>query len=262
MKIYYLGTCSGTEPMADMHHTSYVIETNGSLYWFDAGENAAHRAYTSGMDILATRAVFISHSHVDHIGGLPNLLFCFEKLISRYGARLKNDNTLKLYLPDKDFSAAVKLIGLGKAAAAKGHLFTLDEKIVSDGVIYEDENVKVSAIHNTHLGEKDEAGWHSFSYLFEAEGKRIVCSGDVKNYSELDEFVLHGCDLLIAETGHHAVAYVVDYSLKNEVKALRFTHHGREILRDREEAEKKAYECSKSGMIDVKICFDGMTEEF
>ena len=80
LKIHYLGTCSGTEPMPDMHHCSLVLETEHGNYWFDAGENCAHRAYTSGIDVLKVRAIFVSHMHIDHIGGLPNLMFTINKV--------------------------------------------------------------------------------------------------------------------------------------------------------------------------------------
>ena len=70
MKIYYLGTCSGTEPMKGTHQTSFVIEIDGALYWFDAGEGCAHTAVTvAGLDITKTEALFISHPHIDHTGG-------------------------------------------------------------------------------------------------------------------------------------------------------------------------------------------------
>ena len=59
-KIHFLGTCSGTEPMPDMHHCSIVMEIGAAIYWFDAGENCSHRAYTTGIDIMKTRALFIS----------------------------------------------------------------------------------------------------------------------------------------------------------------------------------------------------------
>jgi len=68
-----LGSCSGTEPMIDRHHTSIVLEENGRNYFFDAGENAVHTAHTQGIDLTRTRAIFISHSHYDHIGGLTEL---------------------------------------------------------------------------------------------------------------------------------------------------------------------------------------------
>ena len=261
MKVYYLGTCSGTEPMPYMHHTSYVIEVNKSLYWFDAGENSSHRAYTSGLDFLASRAVFISHAHVDHIGGLPNLIFVFHKLNAIYKTPLYNNNTLDLYLPDGSYFEVVKKLGVGYRGSGSKINFNINERVICDGVIYEDENVKVSAYHNKHLGECDETGWHSFSFVLEAEGKRIVCSGDVKDYSELDALPISECDLLIGETGHHKVSRVLDYATENKVKKMRFIHHGREILGDRAAAEKTLAEHSQKTGLDAKICYDGMVEE-
>ena len=39
MKLHILGSCSGTEPMPGRHQTSLALETGGSLYFLDAGEN-------------------------------------------------------------------------------------------------------------------------------------------------------------------------------------------------------------------------------
>ena len=79
IKLTLLGTCSGTEPMPNRHHCSLVFEINGQNYWFDAGENCSHRAYTSGIKVSDVRAVFVSHMHIDHIGGLANLIFTIYK---------------------------------------------------------------------------------------------------------------------------------------------------------------------------------------
>ena len=46
--------------MPERHHQSFVVEVGGLYYWFDAGENCSHRAYTSGIDVTRVCAVFIS----------------------------------------------------------------------------------------------------------------------------------------------------------------------------------------------------------
>ncbi len=260
MKICYLGTCSGTEPIAGMHHCSFVIEIDGLLYWIDAGEGCAYTAHTNGIDVTRTKAIFVTHPHLDHVGGLANLLACIHKIAGRYKKPLACNNTLEIYFPDMNVLEAVKTIAL--AYKNKGFNFILKEHRTVDGVIFEDENIKVSAHHNRHLkndGEND--CWHSFSFLIEAQGRRIVCSGDVKSPSELDIFVKDGADLLIMETGHHKVSDVCEYARDMGVKNLRFNHHGREIIGDREGARAYIDDFAKKNGMDIKLCFDTMTEE-
>lgn len=48
VKIHILGSCSGTEPYADRHHTSVAVETEKGLYWLDAGECNHHLAHEEG----------------------------------------------------------------------------------------------------------------------------------------------------------------------------------------------------------------------
>ena len=72
------------------------------------------------------------------------------------------------------------------------------------------------------FGEDGTNGWHSYSFLIEAEGKRVIYSGDVKSPHDYDCFTENGCDVLIMETGHHKVTDVCDYALENKVKRLLF----------------------------------------
>ena len=260
MKIHYLGTCSGTEPMVGMHHTSLAIETGGVLYWFDAGESCAHTAYTSGMDLTKIRSIFISHPHIDHIGGLANLFACLRKLCGRYKMKLVKDNSVEIFFPGLFVFEGVKRVLLG--IGSEDNLpFRIKENEVFDGLIYEDENIRVSALHNKHLGEDGKEGYHSYSYLIETEGKRIVFSGDVASPSELDGLLEDGCDCLIHETGHHRVSDVCEYAVSKKVGALRFTHHGREIIENRAAMEKVTSDYAKRSPISIKICYDKMTEE-
>ena len=259
MKIYYLGTCSGTEPMVGMHHTSLAIECGDGLYLFDAGENCAHTAYTTGIDLMKMRVIFISHPHIDHIGGLPNLFACLRKIIYRYKLKLYADNSLRVFFPRRGLLESIKTVALGGYDGKFG--FDLIENEMHEGTLYEDGNVRVSAVHNRHFVEEEGQGWLSYSFLIEAEGKKVVFSGDVKEPSELDALLSGGCDLLIHETGHHAVGDVCDYAAKMGAKALRFTHHGRAIIENRPKEESFVREFAERSGISTLICHDGMTEE-
>ncbi len=148
LKFHFLGTLSGTEPFPHMHHSSWVLEANGKNYWFDAGENCVHRAVTSGLDIMNTVALFISHPHLDHIGGMPNLLSCFRKFTVIHNRQLISNNTLQLFFSDPEILKAIKML-----ATVKDHHklpYTLVENDIKDGLIFEDENVRIMALHNAH----------------------------------------------------------------------------------------------------------------
>ena len=246
IKVTFLGTCSGTEPIAGRHHCSIVFEINGIYYWFDAGENCSHAAYTSGIDVQRIRAVFISHMHIDHVGGLANLIFTIRKVSVSRKIPHMNNNSYDVFVPDLEKFAAIRLIA---NAHRKGNGVDIVEHLVSDGVVFEDENIRVSALHNDHLREADTGDWHSYSYLIEAEGKRIVFSGDVHYPHELDPLLEGGCDLLIMETGHHKVADVCEFAKSRGAKKLVFNHHGREILRSVSDAEAVIKICGIDGMI-------------
>ncbi|MBQ9773301.1 MAG: MBL fold metallo-hydrolase [Clostridia bacterium] len=255
-KIYFLGTCSGTEPMEGMHHSSLVIEAGGMLYWFDAGETCSHTAYRMGLDPLQTRAIFLSHMHIDHTGGLANLFFCIHKMISLGKGEAVADNTVDVISPDPDLVTAIKRVACNGRQADESLLFATEQSRTQDGVIYEDENLRVTALHNRHLREDGTNGWHSYSFRIEVDGRRVVHSGDVASVEELTDLLAGGCDLLLMETGHHKVREVCEFAKRHAIPRLRFIHHGREILNDRAAAQGliDSYE------MDVKLAYDGMTE--
>ncbi len=220
MKLHFFGTSSGTEPLPGRHHTSFAIETNDGYYWFDAGETCAYNAHLMGVDLLRTRKVFISHSHMDHIGGLGNLFWYIRKLCTVTG---KNACDVELYLPEPAVWEHTEAILRHTEGDFIKNWEIFPHKI-EDGLLC-DDGIRVSALHNGHL-PANENGYRSFGFLIECEGKRIVYTGDTRGYS--DYAALMPCDILITETGHHRMPDVA-----REVEAggadigtLLFTHHG------------------------------------
>lgn len=241
MKIYFLGTCSGTEPMPDMNHVSFAIEKEGTLYFFDAGENCSRTAHLMGLDLLSIKTIFISHTHMDHVGGLGNLLWHIRKLTKVKKTNPNNEN-IDIYIPNLETYE-----GVWKILKNTEHNFAIDYSMtpnkVADGVIFDDGNLKVTAFHNRHLPKNEVTGeWLSYSYLIECEGKSIVYSGDVFDYSDLDVVIGKYADVLIIETGHNGVDKVYDYTKNKNLGKIYFNHHGREIINNPEQSENKVKE--------------------
>ena len=255
MKLIFLGTCAGTEPMKDRKHSSFVLETAGRLYWFDAGEGCSYTAHNLGLDLLAVHKVVISHTHRDHIGGLGNLLWNIRKLT--YVKKRKQDSdTVEVYIPSMEVWSGLMTV-LRNTEFGDDFDNHLQAFETQDGILFDDGFLRVTAHHNHHIAPKD-GKWRSYSFLLECEGKRIVYSGDVKAYSDFDCLMGDGCDALILETGHFVIQDAWEYARDKNIGKLYFTHNGREILYATEACQEKVRSLWGDRAV---ICYDGMTEE-
>ena len=243
MRLIFLGTSAGFEPIPGHRHTSFVIEHRGRVYWFDAGEGCSYTAHLLGIDLLLVRNIFISHTHMDHVGGLGNLLWNIRKLnmLERDPSRRLGGERIQVFIPNLSVWNGLLRVLAGTESGFKID-FKLEATRYRDGLILEDRDFRVTALHNGHLGvPQNGADWLSYSFLVEANHKRLVYSGDVKDVRDLDPF-LDGCDLLLMEAGHHEVEDICVYLKEagKRVDRLGFIHHGRAILKDPDQEARKA----------------------
>lgn len=256
MKLHFLGTCAGTEPMPGRKHASVAVEVGDRLYWFDAGEGCSYTAHLMGLDLLKIKAVFISHTHMDHVGGLENLFWNMRK-ISRVQKRDAVHGKVDLHIPVPEVWQAMWTV-LRNTEGGFCEAFPIEAKTVKEGVLCDDGVMKVTALHNAHMKSMETDRPLAFSYLLECEGKRIIYSGDVASYEELDPLLGDGLDGLIMETGHNSLEVACKYVNDRKISRVFFTHNCRAIMKDPAWAKQTVQTCIGPN---AYICEDGQTIE-
>ena len=94
---------------------------------------------------------------------------------------------------------------------------------VSEGNVYEDENVKVTFFPTRHCEPMP-----SYAILVEAEGKKLLFTGDMSQWLAKNDFPKYALenetDLLVCEMAHFGREHVEPYMEKVKTKQYVFTH--------------------------------------
>ena len=185
MRILFLGTSHGV-PEGDRRCSSILLEVEDRYYFFDMGTQAIEDLRRRHIPIESVKGVFITHMHGDHTNGLVS----FVDLLSWYF----KDASPRIVLPE---AIGIEVL---RAWLMVNHC-TLREDLefqeTREGMVFNDGVIKVSAVKTQHIDP-------SYAYLIEAEGRRIVITGDLKD-PEIDfplPAVQDRTDLVIAESAH------------------------------------------------------------
>ena len=197
-----LGTVGGPPPRAHRAQFSNLLIVNDALYVLDAGDGVARRIAKAGFNVRDVGTIFITHHHDDHTAGLGTLMSAAwdnqrTKPINVYGPP-RTEDLVKAAVQYFAISAEIRIADGGRTIPI-GQLFFGHD--VGPGVIYQDANIKVTAIENTHFAfhKGPAAGKHkSYSYRFDTPGRVIVFTSDTGPFDSLGEFA-KGADLLVSE---------------------------------------------------------------
>ena len=196
-----LGTRGGPLPTKDRAQSSNLLIVNGTLYLIDAGDGVTRRIVQTGYDFRKVGKIFITHPHSDHDNGLATLLnseweYQRAEPIDIYGGGVEAlvRGAIDYLTPNADIRWSE-----GKKRPMADVFHGHD---VSAGVIYQDANVKVTAVENTHFhfqpGDPAYGKYHSYSYRFDTPDKVVFFTGDTGPSDAVVELA-RGADLYVTE---------------------------------------------------------------
>ena len=251
-RIVILGSSSGM-PSVDRKCSCCVLETPKKSYLFDCGEGVSSSILRYDIDHNKIEAIFITHTHSDHISGLF-LLLQMMYLCGR-------EEPLKLYLPEEAISGVKDFLSLMYLFPEK-FAFDLYFFSINQGVFFESSELLISAYPNQHLMENKEIiekkrlpnKMESFCLEIRCGGKKIVYSGDVGALEDL-EVVTRKANLFITECMHVNLKDLIDLIRKNKVESAILTHIPPEMEGEKDRISKEAL---SSGLPDLKFASDGM----
>jgi ribonuclease BN (tRNA processing enzyme) len=206
-KVTLLGTAGGPPPHLERSQPASLLEVGGKTYLIDAGENVAQQLLRAGGAPQKVNAVFLTHLHWDHTLGLDYLLAT--------GWMMGRREEMPIWGPPGTVelvARATREVQLGEAifrthAENRPNLAGLyrarEIKRDSVDVLFEDGNVSVSAVANTHFARirspRHRYGEDKcYSYRFDTPHGAVVFTGDT-GPSDAVARLAKGASVLVAE---------------------------------------------------------------
>ncbi len=198
-QVVLLGTGTpNAEP--DRSGPALAVVVDGVPYLVDAGPGvvrraaAAHEQGVEGLAVSRLATVFLTHLHTDHTLGLPDLIFTPWVLERELPLRVfgpPGTEAMVRHLSEAYREDILVRVEGSEPANATGYRVEATE--VGEGLVHEDERVRVTAFRVSH------GDWaHAFGYRFETPDRTIVISGDTApTEAVVDQCA--GCDILVHE---------------------------------------------------------------
>ena len=214
MLITTLGTSHGNHTYCRFN-SSTLLEVGDRSYLIDAGEPVNGLMIRSNKPFSALRAVFITHMHEDHVGGLPDLIKALVK-------RAEGRRQVRVFLPEPSAAGALS------AWVSAMHVQWPSPEVGISGIrgpgqVFDDGVLSVEAIATRHL---DNGRTPTFAFLIQAEGRRIISTGDLRaDFTDFPETARREpCDLCLCEMTHFKPETALPVLTQSPIRRLILNH--------------------------------------
>jgi ribonuclease Z len=218
-KVTLLGT-STPNPLPDRFGPSTLVEAGPEKLVFDCGRGCTIRLWQLKVPLGAVK-LFITHLHSDHTVGIPDL-WLTGWLANPYGGRKepfrvwgpKGTEAMMSHLSEayaEDIRIRREFNG-----SISAQQVAVDAKDFSEGTVFEENGVKVTAFRVKHEEIKD-----AFGFRVDYKGRSVVLSGDMRPNDNFLKYA-QGADVVIHEVG---VARPELLEKSPALRRLLATHH-------------------------------------
>ena len=257
MTVTFLGTSHGiTEKYTFC--SSAAVTVGGKHYLVDAGAPLDTLLQNYDLSFWDVRGLFITHPHQDHYSGLCQLVFTMEDYARFEGV------SIPVYMPEGIRIDALNVFLFGDPKGVPRYreenppeyrvrFHTYPDADPAGSVIFDDGTLRVTAYPVRHCP-------HSHALLLEAEGKRLLFTGDLSR--DLSEYpALVSCadrlDLVVTEAAHSRLSEPAVADLYRETNTPRLVISHRNPDRNPLSAVEELA-AALAPKINVVAAYDGM----
>jgi ribonuclease BN (tRNA processing enzyme) len=253
--VTFLGTGPG-DVLPGRGQAALLVECGGQQILLDAGEPCSGRLVELGVPLDGLDAVALTHAHADHVGGLPLLL---------QAAWLQGrTRPLPVLLPGHlhgPLTAWLDAIFLGSRTLS----FPVAYETWSPGLARMVGGVTLTPQPTTHLArvqaELGRPEIQAFALDVQADGRRLVYTGDLGGAEDLAPLVTQPVAVLICEMAHLSGDALISALAGAQIDTLCLTHVGKAWDEQRAEIRLRC-ERELPGVRDVFLPDDGERIEF
>ena len=204
-----LGTGGGPLVRLERAQPANAVVVGDAVYLFDVGDGTERQLAAARLPTRSLRAVFLSHHHHDHVGGLSPLLVSrwqFNVLAPIPVVGPPGTQALVRGLAGAFRALELAPTAVGGPAkpgiAATGAPRDLPADLAEPTEVFRDANIRVLAVNNDHYhfapGSEEARSARSYAYRIEAGGRVFVFTGDTGPSAHVERLA-RGADVLVSE---------------------------------------------------------------
>lgn len=230
MKIRFLGSGSAFVLGAENFQSNIIIEEDDERLLFDAGTTIPDALAKANIKPQDIDAIYISHLHADHAGGIEYLAFktYFEQW--PFG-----DSKIDLIGHRSILTDGWNHTWKGGLQSTQGGNNTLESyfntEYLEDNDYFDFYGIDILPIRTTHVVDDKEA-IHSYGVIFDTpSGNTVFITGDTQftpdtmlTYLEQSDIIFHDCEFAEYHGGVHAQFHQL-CTLDKDIKVRMYLYH-------------------------------------